>query len=72
MNTDEIKEALKKSTREAVEEGAFGLPFMVVYHSNTNVETFFGSDRFEVFANRLRKCECHRLHSLHMKTDYMI
>jgi len=54
MNKDEIKEALKKTTKEAIEEGAFGVPFMAVHHSDSNVETFFGSDRFEVLANRLR------------------
>ena len=55
MEKDETKEALKKSTEEALNEGAFGLPFLAVHHSRDNVETFFGSDRFEVFADRMSK-----------------
>jgi len=54
MGKDETKEALKRCTQEALNEGAFGLPFMAVHHTKTNVETFFGSDRFEIMADRLR------------------
>ena len=54
MNKTEVKEALKASTQDALNEGAFGLPFIVVHHSKTSVETFFGSDRFEILADRLR------------------
>jgi len=54
MSKDEIKNELKSCTKRAVEEGAFGVPFMVVHHSDSNVETFFGSDRFEVLADTLR------------------
>ena len=55
MTTDKIKDALKQTTSEAVREGCFGLPFMLVdqgRHSN-DVETYFGSDRFEVMASKL-------------------
>jgi len=54
MGKGETKEALKRTTQEALNEGAFGLPFMAVHHTKTNVETFFGSDRFEIMADRLR------------------
>ncbi|XP_059094198.1 glutathione S-transferase kappa 1-like [Tigriopus californicus] len=53
--TQEVKDRLKSVTREAVDDGACGLPFLV-FHVNkgdTDVETYFGSDRFPVIAHRL-------------------
>ena len=50
--TDELKNKLKETTSEAVESGAFGLPFITVEGDKT-IETFWGSDRFEVMANSL-------------------
>jgi 2-hydroxychromene-2-carboxylate isomerase len=48
METDAIKNELKSRTEEAVEAGAYGLPFIVVHHGKDCTESFFGSDRFEV------------------------
>jgi 2-hydroxychromene-2-carboxylate isomerase len=48
METDAIKNELKSRTEEAVEAGAYGLPFIVVHHGKDSTESFFGSDRFEV------------------------
>ena len=52
MATDEIKDALKLATKEAVDEGAFGLPFTLVADRNS-IDRYFGSDRFEVMASDL-------------------
>uniref|UniRef100_A0A3Q1JLL5 Glutathione S-transferase kappa n=2 Tax=Anabas testudineus TaxID=64144 RepID=A0A3Q1JLL5_ANATE len=49
-NTHEIKDKLKKTTQEALDYGAFGLPMMVC-HVNGKKEMFFGSDRFELMAH---------------------
>ena len=57
MNNDDVKKALKTTTSEAVGQGAFGLPFIVIDQGKDHLgipnEIFFGSDRFEVMANRL-------------------
>lgn len=54
METEEVKSLLKETTDEAVREGAYGLPYLVVHkRRNEGVETFFGSDRFELMANVL-------------------
>ena len=52
LQTDDLKNALKETTSEAVEAGAFGLPFMVIDREKS-IETFWGSDRFEIMANSL-------------------
>lgn len=44
-----IKDALKATTEEAVERGAFGAPTWFVY-SDEETRMFFGSDRFEMLA----------------------
>ena len=54
METEEVKALLKETTSEAVREGAFGLPYLVFHkRRNEGVETFFGSDRFELIASVL-------------------
>jgi 2-hydroxychromene-2-carboxylate isomerase len=47
MESDAVKDELKARTAEAVEEGAYGLPYIVLHHGNKQTDTFFGSDRFE-------------------------
>ena len=57
MNGDTIKDTLKTTTSEAVEKGAFGLPYIVINkgkdHLGIDDDTYFGSDRFEVMASKL-------------------
>ena len=57
MNGDTIKDTLKTTTSEAVENGAFGLPYIVIKkgkdHLGIDYDTYFGSDRFEVMASKL-------------------
>ena len=57
MNGDTIKDTLKTTTSEAVENGAFGLPYIVINkgkdHLGIDDDTYFGSDRFEVMASKL-------------------
>ena len=56
MDRDDVKSILKTTTSDAVREGAFGLPFMVidaVQGSWQENQTFFGSDRFEVMSHKL-------------------
>ena len=53
IQTNELKNLLKKTTSDAVNAGAFGLPFITIVRNKT-VDTFWGSDRFEIMANSLR------------------
>ena len=57
MQSEEVKSLLKDTTSSAVEDGAFGLPFIILRqgkdHLGIDDETFFGSDRFEVIAHKL-------------------
>ena len=57
MQSEEVKSLLKDTTSKAVEDGAFGLPFIILRqgkdHLGIDDETFFGSDRFEVIAHKL-------------------
>ena len=57
MNGDTVKDLLKTTTSEAVEKGAFGLPYIVINkgkdHLGIDDDTYFGSDRFEVMASKL-------------------
>ena len=49
METEAVKAELKSRTEEAIDAGAYGLPYIVVHHGKDSWEAFFGSDRFEVF-----------------------
>ena len=55
MGDDTVKNELKTKTKEAVVEGAHGLPFLMFHRGKNQVETFFGSDRFELIAHRFGK-----------------
>lgn len=48
MNNDSVKNELIRTTEEAKEEGAYGMPYLVVHRDKTESNSFFGSDRFEV------------------------
>ena len=52
MDTDAVKDELKRVTKEAEEEGAFGLPYIITRHRKGD-EAYFGCDRFEIMAARL-------------------
>lgn len=43
--TEEMKGALKATTQEALEKGAFGAPWLWVSDGRGRAEPFFGSDR---------------------------
>ena len=44
--SQEYKDALKTTTEEALERGAFGAPWLWVTNSAGEAEPFFGSDRY--------------------------
>ena len=46
-----IKDALKATTEEAIERGAFGAPTWFVHCDGKDTNIFFGSDRFEMMAS---------------------
>ncbi|MNU11915.1 2-hydroxychromene-2-carboxylate isomerase [compost metagenome] len=48
MSDQEVKDALKAATEEAVERGVFGAPTCFVGH-----EMFFGQDRLDFVAEAL-------------------
>ena len=52
MTTDEVKNTLKSLTQEAIDEGAYGLPYIVTRHRRGD-EGYFGCDRFEVMSYRI-------------------
>ena len=52
MELPEVKEMLKSTTQEAIDEGSFGAPWIVV-HLNGQKHSFFGSDRFHIMARLL-------------------
>lgn len=50
IHDDDVKNALKTTTKEALEKGAFGAPTIIVSKINSSKEDeqiYFGSDRFE-------------------------
>jgi glutathione S-transferase kappa 1 len=46
MASPEIKDALRATTQQALDQGAFGAPWMWVTNSAGVTEPFFGSDRY--------------------------
>ncbi|XP_028665813.1 glutathione S-transferase kappa 1 [Erpetoichthys calabaricus] len=50
--SQEVKDSLKSTTQEALDNGAFGFPFIIA-HVNSKKEVFFGSDRMELLAHCL-------------------
>ena len=54
IQTEELKNILKDTTSEAVNMGAFGLPFMTI-DFDKSLNTYWGSDRFEIMASTLGK-----------------
>lgn len=44
--SQEWKDKLSGNTKEVLEQGAFGAPWMMVRNAEGKVEPFFGSDRF--------------------------
>nr|XP_039253565.1 glutathione S-transferase kappa 1-like [Styela clava] len=52
ITTDKVKLKLKESTREALDNGAFGMPTFFL-HKNGKREMFFGSDRMFMIAHYL-------------------
>ncbi|GMS96562.1 hypothetical protein PENTCL1PPCAC_18737, partial [Pristionchus entomophagus] len=52
--TAEVKQRFIDNTQEAIDDGAFGLPWMKVYRPNeVSHESFFGSDRFHLIEKHL-------------------
>jgi glutathione S-transferase kappa 1 len=45
-SSQELKDALKRTTQQAVDRGAFGAPWLWVRNRQGKEEPFFGSDRF--------------------------
>ncbi|KAK7737751.1 hypothetical protein SLS53_006371 [Cytospora paraplurivora] len=45
--SQEMKDALTRSTRSALDKGAFGAPWLWVRNDKGEAEPFFGSDRFQ-------------------------
>uniref|UniRef100_A0A671MG36 Glutathione S-transferase kappa n=1 Tax=Sinocyclocheilus anshuiensis TaxID=1608454 RepID=A0A671MG36_9TELE len=54
--SQQIKDKLKSVTQEALDYRSFGLPF-IVCDVNGKTEVFFGSDRFELMAQRIGNYE---------------
>ncbi|XP_039619649.1 tyrosine-protein kinase STYK1-like isoform X2 [Polypterus senegalus] len=52
--SQEVKDSLKSTTQEALDNGAFGFPFIIA-HVDSKKEVFFGSDRMELLAHCLER-----------------
>ncbi|KAJ9155046.1 Thioredoxin-like protein [Pleurostoma richardsiae] len=52
-STQEAKDLLKKTTQQALDQGAFGAPWLWVTNAEGKGEPFFGSDRFHFIYNFL-------------------
>ena len=55
FDADKNKRELMQNTREALELGAYGVPFWRIKNDSGAVETFFGSDRFNHLAKFIGK-----------------
>eukprot|EP00731_Ephydatia_muelleri_P024807 Em0016g1078a len=54
IESQEVKNELRRTTQEALDLGAFGAPFIVA-HIGDKKEEFFGSDRMELLAHTLQE-----------------
>nr|ACO10845.1 Glutathione S-transferase kappa 1 [Caligus rogercresseyi] len=54
-NVESFKDSLSLSSSEAIENGAFDLPFILINPQKDDREAFVGSNCFELMAHRLRK-----------------
>ena len=54
IESQEVKNVLRRTTQEALDLGAFGAPFIVA-HLGDKKEEFFGSDRMELLAHMLQE-----------------
>lgn len=50
----EVKENLRETTQKALDEGAFGAPWIVVSLPDGTNESFFGADRFYLIEHLVR------------------
>jgi len=57
--TDQVKNTLKQATQTAVDQSAFGAPWIVVKLPGQPEQCFFGSDRFHLIADMVRICTTH-------------
>ncbi|CAB3411460.1 unnamed protein product [Caenorhabditis bovis] len=51
----EIKNKLAENTKTAVDQGAFGTPWIAVHTTDGNTTNFFGGDRFHLIAELLNQ-----------------
>lgn len=54
MKDQDVKDRLAQYTKQALDEGAFGSPWIVA-HINGKKESIFGSDRFPILAMLLEE-----------------
>jgi len=53
INDDKVKKELKRNTDEALEEGAFGSPTIIVHLPDNRREMLFGGDRMHIIADMI-------------------
>ena len=54
-SSQEVREQLRQSTQEAVDQGAFGVPTIITQDTQGHTQMVFGCDRMEVLAKILGK-----------------